>query len=142
MKRKTRARWGAIWLRALIASKNALKALMEKAHKKNRKDELSKPARSFPRKDLQWANRAASRLGWPPARAPDQEVPGVAVRYQDEQTLAQSPGQGRRRSYLSTWADQIIECGSRDIVSSGSADIPRLKDGSVTVAPPLFFADV
>jgi hypothetical protein len=37
---KTRAGRGTIWLRALIASKNALKAPMEKAHKKNRKGEL------------------------------------------------------------------------------------------------------
>ena len=36
---KTRARRGTIWLRALIASKNALKAPMEKAQKKNRKGE-------------------------------------------------------------------------------------------------------
>src|ERR1700716_757763 len=38
-KRKTRARRDTIWLRALIASKNALKAPMEGAHKKNRKGE-------------------------------------------------------------------------------------------------------
>ena len=48
-KRKTRARRGTIWLRALIASKNALKAPMEEAHKKNRKGELySRPGAAFP----------------------------------------------------------------------------------------------
>src|SRR4051794_29335777 len=50
-KRKTRARRDTIWLRALIASKNALKAPMEGAHKKNRKGERTNytadPARRF-----------------------------------------------------------------------------------------------
>ena len=36
-KRKTRARWGTTYLRALIVSKNALKAPTEEAQKKNRK---------------------------------------------------------------------------------------------------------
>src|SRR3954453_4074408 len=39
-KQKTRAKRDTIWPKALIASKNALKAPMEKARKKNRKVEL------------------------------------------------------------------------------------------------------
>src|SRR3954462_9133955 len=47
-KRNTRAGRGTIWPGALIASKNALKAPMEKAHKKNRKgDYTADPARRF-----------------------------------------------------------------------------------------------
>ena len=46
---KNESKTGTIWLRALIASKNALKAPMEKAHKKNRKGELySRSGAAFP----------------------------------------------------------------------------------------------
>ena len=53
-KRKTRARRGTISLRAPIASKNALKAPMEKAQKKNKKGECIQqdPASAFLAKGL------------------------------------------------------------------------------------------
>jgi 3-deoxy-D-arabino-heptulosonate 7-phosphate (DAHP) synthase len=44
-KRTTRARWGTIWLRALIASKNAQKVQTEKEQKKNKKGEYRQEVR-------------------------------------------------------------------------------------------------